>query len=227
MADAYAIQQHNLGLRLASGVALLGRKVGLTSKAMQAQLGVDVPDFGGLLADMGVEEGDDISVGELIQPRIEGEIAFVLGRDLSGPAASAVEALTAIEGALPALEIIDSRVADWKIKLVDTIADNASSARYVLGARLTPVKDLDLRLLGAVVSTNGQVVETGAGAAVLGNPARCVAWLANTLWQFGEKLEAGNVVLAGALHRSFAVQPGDVVRAEFAHLGAVTARFVA
>ena len=102
---------------------------------------------------------------------------------------------------------------------------NASSARYVLGAKLTPVEDLDLRLLGAVVSRNGQVVETGAGAAVLGNPARCVAWLANTLSQFGEKLEAGNVILAGALHRSFAVEPGDVVRAEFARLGAVTARF--
>jgi 2-keto-4-pentenoate hydratase len=166
VADAYAIQQHNLGLRLASGVALLGRKVGLTSKAMQAQLGVDVPDFGGLLADMGVEEGDDIPVSQLIQPRIEGEIAFVLGRDLTGPAASAVEALTAIEGALPALEIIDSRVADWKIKLVDTIADNASSARYVLGARLTPVKDLDLRLLGAVVSTRPETFDLIHGTTV-------------------------------------------------------------
>jgi 2-keto-4-pentenoate hydratase len=134
-------------------------------------------------------------------------------------------ALAAIEGALPALEIVDSRVADWKIKLADTIADNASSGRVVIGGRLTPVTELDLRLVGVVVSRNGRMIDTGAGAAALGNPARCVAWLANKLATFGAGLRAGDVVIPGAVHRMVPVEPGDVFRAEFAHLGAVTVRF--
>ena len=226
VAEAYAIQSRNVTRRIEAGAAVLGRKIGLTSKAMQAQLGVTEPDFGCLLTGMAHEEGEDISSAELLQPRVESEIAFLLGRDLEGPNVTAVEALTAIDAGLPALEIIDSRIADWKIGLADTVADNASSARYVLGARLTPVRDLDLRLLGVVLTVNGAVVETGAGAAVLGNPARCVAWLANKLAEFGETLEAGDVVLAGAVHRSAPVTAGDSVRAEFARLGSVTTRFV-
>jgi 2-keto-4-pentenoate hydratase len=157
---------------------------------------------------------------------VEAELAFVMERDLAGPGVSTARALAAIAGALPALEIVDSRVADWKIKLVDTVADNASSGLLVVGGRMRPVAELDLRLLGVVVSRGGELVDTGAGAAVLGNPARCVAWLANKLGSFGASLRAGDVVLPGAVHAMIPVHPGDVFRAEFAHLGAVTARFL-
>ena len=160
-----------------------------------------------------------------MQPRVEAELAFVMERDLAGPGVTTGGALAAIAGALPSVEIVDSRVADWKIKLVDTVADNASSGLLVLGGRMRRVEDLDLRLLGVAVSRHGELIDTGAGAAALGNPARCVAWLANKLGSFGAGLRAGDVVLPGAVHAMVPVQPGDVFRAEFAHLGAVTVRF--
>jgi 2-keto-4-pentenoate hydratase len=160
-----------------------------------------------------------------VQPRVEAELAFVMARDLAGPGVTTANALAAIAGALPAVEVVDSRVADWKIKLVDTVADNASSGLMVLGGRLRSVADLDLRLLGVVVTRHGELLDTGAGAAALGNPARCVAWLANKLAAFGASLWAGDVVLPGAVHKMVPVRPGDVFRAEFAHLGAVTVRF--
>jgi 2-keto-4-pentenoate hydratase len=225
VADAYRIQQINVHRRKEEGGLVRGRKVGLTSLAMQQQLGVDEPDFGALFADMVVEEGDPIPVSELIQPRIEAEIAFVMETELQGPGVSSADALRAVAGALPALEIIDSRVADWKIKLPDTIADNASSARVVCGGRLTPLADLDLRTIGMVLSVDGAVAATGAGAAVLGNPIRCVAWLANKLGEFGVPLRAGDLVLAGALHAAVGVAAGVSVQAEFAELGSVTTRF--
>ena len=225
VADAYAIQTANIGRRVLAGQLVRGRKVGLSSKAMQDQLGVDEPDFGVLLHDMFVEDGDDVPSGALLQPRVEAEIAFALARDLAGPGVTASMALAAVAGVLPSLEIIDSRVKDWKIKLVDTIADNASSARVVLGGRLTPVAAVDLRLVGVALYRNGELAETGAGAAVLGNPVRCLAWLANKLAGFGARLAAGDVVIPGALHRAVPVAAGDVVRAEFAHLGTVTTRF--
>ena len=223
--DAYAIQSLNIERRMADGRLVRGRKVGLTSAPMQRLLGVDEPDFGVLLDDMFVEDGDEIPMEQLLQPRAEAEVAFVMGDDLTGPGVTTSNALAAIEGALPALEIVDSRVADWRIKLADTIADNASSGRVVIGGRLTPVTELDLRLVGVVVSRNGRMIDTGAGAAALGNPARCVAWLANKLATFGAGLRAGDVVIPGAVHRMVPVEPGDVFRAEFAHLGAVTVRF--
>jgi 2-oxopent-4-enoate hydratase len=225
VADAYRIQQLNVHRRKEDGGLVRGRKVGLTSLAMQQQLGVDEPDFGALFADMIVEEGDAIPVSELIQPRIEAEIAFVMETDLQGPGVSSADALRAVAGALPALEIIDSRVADWKIKLPDTIADNASSARVVCGGRLTPLRDLDLRTIGMVLNVDGEVAATGAGAAVLGNPIRCVAWLANKLGEFGVPLRAGDLVLAGALHAAVGVAAGTSVQAEFAELGSVATRF--
>jgi 2-keto-4-pentenoate hydratase len=225
VADAYRIQQLNVHRRKEEGGLVRGRKVGLTSLAMQQQLGVDEPDFGALFADMVVEEGDAVPVSELIAPRIEAEIAFVMETDLQGPGVSSADALRAVSGALPALEIIDSRVADWKIKLPDTIADNASSARVVCGGRLTPVAELDLRTIGMVLSVDGEVAATGAGAAVLGNPIRCVAWLANKLGEFGVPLRAGDLVLAGALHAAVGVAAGVSVHAEFAELGSVTTRF--
>jgi 2-keto-4-pentenoate hydratase len=224
--DAYRIQQLGVAARTDAGGLVRGRKVGLTSLAMQRQLGVDEPDFGALLGDMLVEEGDPISAGELIQPRIEAEIAFVMEHELRGPGVTSTDALRAVAGALPALEIIDSRIADWDIKLVDTVADNASSARVVCAGRLTPLRELDLRLIGVALSLNGAVAATGAGAAVLGNPIRCVAWLANKLGEFGVALREGDVVLAGALHASLPVTAGDSVQAQFAQLGDVAARFV-
>jgi len=192
---------------------------------MQELLGVDEPDYGVLLDGMFVEDGDEIDLGRLVQPRVEAEMAFIMERDLEGPGANTASALRAIAGALPAVEIVDSRVADWKIKLVDTVADNASSGLIVMGGRLRRVDELDLRLVGVAVSRGGELIDTGAGAAALGNPARCVAWLANKLASFGAKLHAGDVVLPGAVHKMVPVQPSDVFRAEFAHLGAVTVRF--
>jgi 2-keto-4-pentenoate hydratase len=223
--DAYAIQSLNIDRHVAQGARVCGRKVGLTSRAMQELLGVDEPDYGVLLDHMVVEDGDEIAMGRLLQPRIEAELAFIMEQDLAGPGVTAARALTAIAGALPAVEIVDSRVANWQIKLVDTVADNASSGLIVVGGNLRQVTDIDLRLVGVAVTRHGELVETGAGAAVLGNPVRCVAWLANKLASFGASLHAGDIVLPGAVHRMIAVAPGDVFRAEFAHLGSVTARF--
>lgn len=223
--DAYAVQSRTIGRRIETGATRCGRKVGLTSRPMQAALGVDEPDYGVLLDDMLVEDGDEIGLDRLVQPRVEAEVAFVMDADLAGPGVSGAAALRAVAGVLPAIEVVDSRVADWRIKLVDTVADNASSGLLVLGGTLHRVVDLDLRLLGVVVRRGGRLVDTGAGAAALGNPARCVAWLANKLATFGESLRAGDVVLPGAVHRMVPVAPGDTFRADFAHLGAVTARF--
>ena len=223
--DAYAIQTHNVDRRVSAGAHIAGRKVGLTSRTMQELLGVNEPDYGVLFDDMFVEDGDEISLTNLVQPRVEAEMAFVLDSDLAGPGVTTANALAAIGGVLPAIEIVDSRVADWRIKLVDTVADNASSGKLVVGGRMRKVTELDLRLVGMALSRGGAVIETGAGAAALGNPARCVAWLANKLAQFEITLRAGDVVLPGAVHRMVTVAPGDVFRAEFAHLGAVTARF--
>lgn len=223
--DAYAIQTINIDRRVADGQRIIGRKVGLTSRPMQELLGVDEPDFGVLTDEMMVEDGDPVPLEKLNQPRVEAELAFVMGEDLAGPGVTTPVALAAIAGALPAVEIVDSRVADWKIKLVDTVADNASSGMLVVGGRMRPVSELDLRTLGVAVYRGGELIDTGAGAAALGNPARCVAWLANKLGAFGAGLRAGDIVLPGAVHKMVPVQPGDVFRAEFAHLGAVTVRF--
>ncbi|HEX2360663.1 MAG TPA: 2-keto-4-pentenoate hydratase [Jiangellaceae bacterium] len=223
--DAYAIQGINIQRRLDAGARIVGRKVGLTSKPMQQLLGVDEPDYGALLDDMYVEEGDVISLDRLLQPRIEAELAFVLGEDLAGPGVTTARALAAIAGVLPALEIVDSRVANWRITLVDTVSDNASCGLLTIGGRFTRVDGLDLRLIGMALSRNGELIDTGAGAACLGNPARCVAWLANKFASFGATLQAGDIVLPGAVHRMVPVQAGDVFRAEFAHVGSVTAVF--
>jgi 2-keto-4-pentenoate hydratase len=224
-ADAYSVQQVMLAKKLA-GRTILGRKVGLTSKAMQQMLGVDQPDYGVLADDMVIEDGGDCRLSELIQPKVEPEIAFILAKDLTGPGLTAAEVLAATEYITASLEIVDSRITNWQIKLADTIADNASSARYVLGkARVVPGQ-LDLRLVGMVMEKNGQLVDTGAGAAALGHPAEAVAWLANKLAEFGVSLKAGEVILPGALCRAIEVKSGDVVRAEFAGLGQVSVRFV-
>jgi 2-keto-4-pentenoate hydratase len=223
--DAYAIQSANVERRVAAGRLIRGRKVGLTSRPMQQLIGVDQPDSGVLLDDMFVEDGAEVDLGTLVQPRVEAEIAFVLARDVAGPGVTTTDVLTATAGVLPAMEILDSRIAEWRIQLVDTVADNASAARVVIGGRLTPVTAVDLRLIGMMFYRNGVPIDSGAGAAALGNPAYCVEWLANQLAGFGSGLRAGDIVLPGALHRMVPVRPGDVFRAEFAHLGGVTVRF--
>jgi 2-keto-4-pentenoate hydratase len=224
-AEAYAVQARNVERRLAAGRVIRGHKVGLASQPMQELLGIAEPISGALLDDMFVEESEEIGYDELIQPRAEAEIAFLMGRDLSGPGVGTAQALAAVDGALAAIEVNDSRITDWRLQLPDSVADNASSARLVLGGRMTPVAGLDLRLTGVLFYRNGVPVASGAGAAALGHPARCVAWLANQLGAQGSGLRPGDVVLSGALHRMVPVRPGDVFRAEFAHLGAVSTAF--
>lgn len=225
VADAYAIQQHNTDARIAAGDPLVGRKIGLTSGPMQRLLGVDEPDFGALFESMRVEDGDALPVDELLQPKVEAELAFVMADDLRGPGVDALAVQRAVAGVAPAIEIIDSRVADWRISLVDTVADNGSSGRFVVAGALTPLAGLDLRLLGCMLTCGGVLADTGAGAAALGNPLRCVAWLANKLGEFGQGLRAGEVVLSGALHAAVGVRAGQTVRAEFARLGSVSVHF--
>lgn len=220
--EAYAIQRLNVERRIEAGAVIHGRKVGLTSRPMQQLLGVDEPDFGVLFADMCLEDGDPVPLDQLIQPKAEAEIAFLLRERLAGPGVTAVSALAAVAGVVPAIEIIDSRIEGWKITLADTIADNASSARAVVGGRAVSAEALDLRLVGVVVRRNGEIVETGVGAAALGNPLRCLAWLANKLAEFGEALRPGDLVLSGALHRAFDITPGDVIAAEFTGLGTIS-----
>lgn len=225
VADAYAIQLLQIEQKLAAGRIVRGHKAGLSSRAMQKMMGVDEPDYGHLLDDMFVAEGDTIATDSLCQPRVEFEVAFVLGAPLPAPGCTVADVLRATEFVAPAIEIIDSRFDGWDITLCDTIADNASSARVVLGGRRVPIDDLDLRTIGVVVSRNGELIDTGAAGAVLGNPATAVAWLANKLHTFGVTLEPGHIVLPGSCTRAHDVTAGDVVLAEFAELGPVSVRF--
>lgn len=227
IADAYGIQQAFVEqLRSDDGSTIVGYKLGLTSRPMQELLGVDQPDFGPVLSSMVHDDGIALEVDRFIAPRIEAEIAVVLDRDLRGPGVTAWQAGQAIGGAVAALEVVDSRIAHWRITIVDTIADLASSAAIVLGTRLVPLDGFDLRWIGMVIRRGGVVEATGAGAAALGNPVGAVAWLANTLAAYDVTLEAGHVVMTGSLHGAFSVDAGDVVRAEFDRLGTVATRFV-
>ena len=224
--DAYAIQLQVVDRKLKEGRRVVGRKIGLTSKAMRQMFGVDQPDYGHLLDTMAVVSGGQVPIGELLQPKIEAEIAFVLKRDLPGPGVTQSDLMAATEYVTPALEIIDSRIRDWKIKLADTIADNGSSGRFVVGNSRTPVDQVDLRLAGMVLEKNGEVILTGAGAAASGHPAIGAAWLANTLSEFGRSLKAGEVILSGSLSAAAAVARGDTVQAHLAGLGSVSVTFV-
>lgn len=223
--DAYAIQQLQVEQLVAGGRTVKGHKVGLTSAAMQRLLGVSEPDYGHLLDDFFFLEHQPIPAERWIQPRIEPEVAFVLKEPLRGPGVTVHEALRAVDFVLPALEIVDSRIRDWKIGLLDTIADNASSGGVVLGSTPTAVDAVDLRLAGAVLHRGGSVVGTGVGGAVLGSPLTSLVWLANTVGARGVTLEAGQVVLPGAVCAMVPVAPGDTFTATFAGLGSVTARF--
>lgn len=223
--DAYAIQQHQVRWWLAAGAVLGGHKVGLTSAAMQRQMGVDQPDFGVLRDDMFLTEFESIPASRFIAPRVEPEIAIVLGRDLSGPGVTVAAAVTAVDFVLPALEIIDSRIRDWKISIADTIADNASSGGVVLGSTPVSLAALALPLVGCNLFRDGLCIDTGAGGAVLGSPILSLTWLANTLGERGVALKAGQVVMPGSLTASYAAAPGSTWKAQFAGIGTVTAVF--
>ncbi|WP_423459330.1 2-oxopent-4-enoate hydratase [Ottowia sp. VDI28] len=224
--DAYAIQQRMMKRRLDAGEKVVGKKIGVTSKAVMNMLGVFQPDFGWLTDGMVYNEGEAIEAKTLIQPKAEGEIAFVLKKTLKGPGVSAADVLAATEGVMACFEIVDSRIQDWKIKIQDTVADNASCGVYVLGDRLVDVRDVDLATCGMVLEKNGEIVATGAGAAALGHPANAVAWLANTLGAHGIALEAGEVVLSGSLAIMVPVQAGDNLRVSIGGIGSCSVRFI-
>jgi 2-keto-4-pentenoate hydratase len=220
--DAYEIQRHLIDLRLAAGARRVGRKVGLTSKAMQEMLGVDQPDFGVLLDTMVVPAASGFEAASLIAPRAEPEIGFVLSAPLEGNAVDANDVLDATASVCAAIEIIDSRIAEWRIGIEDTVADNASSALVVLG-EMHPLNGIDLAAERVTISV-GATSERGDGAAVLGHPAEAVAWLARTLWHHGECLEAGDVVLPGAMTRALPFAAGDMIQASFTTLGELSVR---
>jgi 2-keto-4-pentenoate hydratase len=222
---AYAAQELNTRRWLEAGRRLVGRKIGLTSLAVQKQLGVDQPDYGMLFDDMAIPDGWEIARKQLIQPKVEAEVAFVLDRDLDQERLTIADVLRAIAFALPAIEIVDSRIADWKIGILDTIADNASSGLYVLGATPKKLNHLELRGAGMVMESAGEPVSVGAGAACLGDPLSAVLWLAKTMARVGRPLKAGDTVLSGALGPMAPVKWGDVFEARIEGLGSVRAAF--
>ncbi|MGD6901550.1 2-keto-4-pentenoate hydratase [Bacillus infantis] len=223
--DGYNVQLEVLKRKLKDGRKVIGKKVGLTSVAMQKMLGVDEPDYGHLLDDMKVEDGAKINAGDLLSPKIEAEIGFILGEDLIGPNVTFLDVLMATKYVVPTLEIIDSRIADWDIGLIDTVADNGSSAMVIVGDGSTEVSGIDLRTAGMILSKNNEMAATGSGAAALGHPAHAVAWLANKLHEFGISLKAGELILPGALSAAIPVEKGDTVTAQFGSIGSVSVTF--
>ena len=191
---------------------------------MQQMVGVDSPDYGPVLASTIYRDGDTIPVSRFIAPKVEAEIVFVLGERLTGPGVTVTQAHAAIAGAVAAMEIVDSRIADWRIKLADTVADLASNGAMATSSRVVPITDFDSRLVGMTLTRNGELVDTGAGAAALGDPVAVVAWLANVLGADGVALEPGHLIMTGALHAAVPMTPGDVFRAEFDRLGPITVR---
>ena len=223
--DAYEIQLLNIRRRLASGATVYGHKVGLSSKAMQEMMGVDEPDYGHLLSDMVLSEDQPVDADRYLLPRVEVEVGFVLGDDLPGKGCTVEDVLRCTAFVAPAIELIDSRIADWRIGLVDTIADNASSCGVVLGKERVKPDELDLRAIEATLHRNGEQVAAGRADAVLGDPAVAVAWLADKVASFGVRLEAGHVVLPGSCTRAYDVRAGDEVVAHFSGLGSVSLSF--
>jgi 2-keto-4-pentenoate hydratase len=223
--EAYRIQLMTVEAWLAKGRKVIGKKIGITSPAIQQMLNVSEPDYGHLMDDMLVAEGEGLATTRLIQPRIEGEIAFILERDLKGPGITPVDVIRATAGVTAALEIIDSRIRDWRIKIQDTVADNASSAAFVLGSRLTPLTRIDLRYVGFVMMKNGQLAATAAGAAVLGSPIQSVAWLANKMGEYGISLRAGETILSGSAVAAVPLEAGDSIRLVVDRIGDVSCFF--
>lgn len=224
--DGYRISQHFLKRRLeGSGETVVGKKIGVTSDAVQSMLGVFEPDFGFLTDAMQVNEGD-VSIGHLIQPRAEAEVAFRLGKSLMGPGITAEDVLAATESVLPCFEVVDSRIDDWRIKIQDTVADNASCGIYVIGSGEVDASDLDLAACKVTVMKNGEFLSEGLGSAVQGSPLAAVAWLANTFGNLGMSLEAGEIVLSGSLVPLEPIVPGDKMVMDIPGIGSTTANFV-
>jgi 2-keto-4-pentenoate hydratase len=226
VASAYAVQAEVTKRGIAAGRRLVGRKIGLTSKAVQQQLGVDQPDYGALFADMEIATGEEIQSSKLIQPRIEAEIAIVLDRDLPERDVTIGELMRAIAYVVPALEIVDSRIKDWKITILDTVADNGSSARFVLGAAPKRLTDLDLEGCGMAATRNGAIVSVGSGAACRGHPLKAALWLARAMAEAAQPLRAGDVVLTGALGPVSPASAGEFYESRISGLAPVNVRFV-
>ncbi len=219
---AYAVQEINTLFWQAQGRRIVGRKAGLTARAVQVQLGVDQPDFGVLFDDMEIADGGNLDPARAIQPKAEAEIAFVLGKDLPSPDTTPEQVAEAVATVHAAIEIVDSRIADWKITFADTVADNGSSAFFVLAKDGKPLPGLDIWTAGMVMEVNGEIVSLGAGAAALGHPLNAAAWLAQTLARRGQPLKAGDILLAGALGPLVAITPGDHARGGVGGVGEVS-----
>lgn len=224
IADAYAIQQHIIASKLAAGARLRGHKIGLTSKAMQSTVGINEPDYGHLLDTMFFQDGDTIATEKLIVPRVEVELAFVLGKPLRGPDVTLFDVLDATDYVVPALELIDGR-SKYPRRIVDNIADNAACAGIILGGRPVKPLEVDLRWVAALLLKNGVIEESGVSAAVLGHPAMGIVWLANKLAAHDTRLEAGHIVLAGSFTRTVAVAKGDTIHADYGPLGSISVHF--
>jgi 2-oxopent-4-enoate/cis-2-oxohex-4-enoate hydratase len=225
--DAYHISMHLVNRRLDAGEKIIGKKIGATSKAVQQMLNMNQPDFGYLTDKMVYSNGAEMPISEqLIQPRAEGEIAFILKKDLTGPGVTNIDVLLATECVVPCFEVVDSRIQDWRVKVQDTVADNASCGLLVLGDNPVSPKGLDLYSCGMVVEKNGQIVSTGAGAAALGSPLTSVAWLANAMGQYGITLKAGEIILSGSLVPLEPVEAGDTMRVDIGGIGSASVRFV-
>jgi 2-keto-4-pentenoate hydratase len=223
---AYAVQQINTDRMIAAGHRVSGRKIGLTNPAVQAQLGVHQPDFGSLFTDTEYGDGIDIPASRLMQPRAEGEVALVMEHDLDNAPHGFAEIIRAVAFALPAIEVVDSRIENWQIGLVDTVSDNASSGLYVVGSRPVSLSAFDIRTVPMSMTINGEEVSTGTGAQCLGNPIEAARWLADVLCQRGIPLRAGDVLMTGALGPVRPIKTGDEVVANFGPLGTVTTRLI-
>src|SRR3954468_24853122 len=227
MAEGYAVQKELVDLIVADGDTIVGYKVGLTSKPMQKMIGVDSPDFAPILASTALTSGDEVSLSTLIQPKMEAEVIAVMGSRIQGPGVKVSDAALAVAGVCASVEIVDSRFEDWRIKLADTVADLASNGAFAVSSRMVPLSEVATRLVGMTLTRNGELADTAAGAAALGDPLAVVAWLANVLGENGIALEPGHLVMTGALHAAVPMAVGDVFRADFDRLGPVTLRVVA
>ncbi|MEY4466915.1 MAG: hypothetical protein RIR21_708 [Pseudomonadota bacterium] len=224
--DAYQIQLRMIQRRLDAGEILVGKKIGVTSKVVMDMLGVNQPDFGHLLSGMVFNEGEAVDTSKMIAPKAEAEVAFMLSRDLTGPGVTAADVLRATDCVMPCFEIVDSRIKDWKIKIQDTVADNASCGVFTLGGTRKSPRDLDLSLAGMVLDKNGEIISTSAGASVQGSPVNAVAWLANTLGRLGITLKAGDVILSGSQSPLVPVKAGDSLHCSVGGLGSTSVRFI-
>lgn len=223
--EAYAVQEVYAGLKRAAGHTLIGRKIGLTSKAMQELFGISTPDYGHIFDDMVVRSGATVPMSELIQPMVEVEVCFLLGRDLAGPAITRDDVMEATEAVLPCIEIIDSRIVDWAFSFVDTVSDNGSSARCVFSDERVKPGDVDLTAVKVELFQNGEFVNSGVGSDVMGHPAEGVVWLANALGKYGHSLSAGDFVLSGAIAKAVPAKAGDNFQARISDLGTVECAF--